>query len=215
MHLKRQESPKSWPIKRKGTKYLVRPLINLEEGMPLLIVLRDVLNLVQNRKEAKKAIHEKNILVNSKNPNSEKMPLTMFDILHIIPSKKYYKVVLTEKGRFAFDEVKDNESNNKIAKIIDKTILKGKKIQLNLSDGRNFLSDISCNVNDSVIIDFKQRKITKCLPLKEKAKAVIFSGKHAGEVGTIIKIDNVKKMSEIHTKESNINVLTKQLMIIE
>src|SRR3989344_6483264 len=215
MHLKRQESPKSWPIKRKGTKYLVRPLINLEEGMPLLIVLRDVLNLVQNRKEAKKAIHEKNILVNSKNPNSEKMPLTMFDILHIIPSKKYYKVVLTEKGRFAFDEVKDNESNNKIAKIIDKTILKGKKIQLNLSDGRNFLSDISCNVNDSVIIDFKKRKITKCLPLKEKAKAVIFSGKHAGEVGTIIKIDKVKKMSEIHTKESNINVLTKQLMIIE
>ncbi|MBI2045023.1 hypothetical protein HYT23_03120 [Candidatus Pacearchaeota archaeon] len=215
MHLKRQETPKSWPIKRKGTKYLVRPLVNLERGMPLLIVLRDVLGIVQNSRELKKALHERKIMVNGRRPKNEKTPLTMFDIIHILPSKKYYKVVLRNNGKFAFEEIKEGEGNSKIAKIINKRMLAGKKTQINLSDGRNFLSDIPCNVNDSAIIDFKERKITKCLPLKEKMKAIIFSGKHSGEVGAINKINNDKKMVELQTKASGINVLIKQLMIIE
>ena len=32
MHLKRQQSPKSWPIERKGTTYLVRPKYSINRG---------------------------------------------------------------------------------------------------------------------------------------------------------------------------------------
>ena len=56
MHLKRQEVPKSWPVYRKGTKYVVKPGSALETGVPLLLVLRDMLHIAQNRKEAKRAI---------------------------------------------------------------------------------------------------------------------------------------------------------------
>jgi len=42
MHLKRQKIPKNWPVKRKGTKYVVRPNFGTDNSIPLLIVLRDI-----------------------------------------------------------------------------------------------------------------------------------------------------------------------------
>ena len=63
MYLKRQKVPKNWSIHRKGTKYVVRPRANFEKGVPLLIVLRDMMKVVQNRKEAKKALFSKKMFV--------------------------------------------------------------------------------------------------------------------------------------------------------
>ena len=220
MHLKRQKVPKNWPIYRKGTKYVVRGNCSLEKGVPLLIILRDMLNIVQNRKEAKKAIHEKYILLNNKITKDEKNSALLFDTLTIIPSKKYYRIGFSNNGKFEVKEIKENETNYKIAKVVDKKILRGKKIQLNLSDGRNFLSDIKCKINDSVLINFKDKKIDKCLPFKEKAKVIIFSGKHSGKIGIINKIKTERKMAELSIKKDSkekevIDVLIKQLMIIE
>ena len=132
-HLKRQAIPKNWPIKRKGTTFVVKPIS--KEGIPLLIILRDILKVAQNRKEVKKAIREKLLLVNNKPIKDEKMGLSLFDNLSFINSKKYYMVDLSEKGKFNLKEIKESTINTKIAKVIGKKILKGKKIQLNLSDG--------------------------------------------------------------------------------
>ena len=47
--------PKIWPLKRKGNKYVVRPN-NLENSVPLIIIMRDILELVQNKKELQKVL---------------------------------------------------------------------------------------------------------------------------------------------------------------
>ena len=216
MHLKRQEVPKSWPVYRKGTKYVVRPDSNLEAGMPLLVILRDVLKIVQNRKEARRVIFLKQILVNNKIPKDEKSPVLLFDTISLIPAKKNYRLDLSEKGKFKLREINENEINRKPAKIVNKKILKGKRIQLNLQDGRNFLSDIKCGVNDSVLVNFKEKKIEKCLPLKEASKAVVFAGKHSGKRGSIKTLDMEKKIVELETDEKEkINVLLRQIIVIE
>jgi ribosomal protein S4E len=44
-HLTRQEVPREWPIPRKGSVYVVRPDKEIEKGIPILILLRDVLKL--------------------------------------------------------------------------------------------------------------------------------------------------------------------------
>ncbi len=214
-HLKRQKVPKNWPVARKGTAYVIKPYSNLEKGVPLLIVLREMLNIAQNRKEVKKAIHEKNILINNKPASDEKNSLQLFDKLTLVPSKKCYKVNLAENGKFVMEEIKENETNQKIAKIIDKKTLKGKKTQINLSDGRNFISDVKCNVGDSASINFKDKKIEKCLSLKENAKVIVFAGKHSGKRGTILKLKDERKMSSLEAKGEKINVLIKQIMVIE
>ena len=116
---------------------------------------------------------------------------------------------------------------NKISKIINKKTLKGKKTQLNLSDGRNFLSEIKCKVNDSVLVNLKDRKIENCLELKENSKAIVFEGKHAGKKGVIKKIKEEKKIAELEidtpkgipqghdASKKLINVLIKQFMVVE
>lgn len=215
MHLKRQKVPKNWPIERKGTAYIVRPNANLSNGIPILVALRDMLKLAQTRKEVKKAIHVKNLLLNGSPVKDEKNSISLFDTLTIVPSNESYKLSLSEKGKFQIEKINAGEETHKIAKIINKKILKGKKIQLNLSDGRNFLSDIKCNVNDSVLIDLKKKKIEKCLPLKEKGEVLVFAGKHAGKKANIDKINQVKKMAELTFEDKKINVLIKQLIIIK
>ncbi len=210
-HLKRQQVPKSWPIPRKGTKLVVKPRFNLREGIPLLIFIRDMLKIAQNRKEVKKALNEKKILINGKNAKDKKQGILLLDVITIVPAKKAYKLILNEKGKFDYEETK--EKNSKISKIIGKKMLKGKKLQINLMDGRNYLSDIKCKINDSVVIDFKENKIIKKIELKEKAKVLIFAGKHAGKKGIVIKIEG--KTAEIETKKEKINVLIKHLMAIE
>lgn len=112
-------------------------------------------------------------------------------------------------------EIKENEASSKIAKIIGKKILKGKKVQLNLSDGRNFLSDAKCRTNDSVLINFKKKKIEKCLFLRENSNVFVFAGKHSGTAGKIEKINEEKKMASIEKGNEKINVLIKQFMVIE
>jgi small subunit ribosomal protein S4e len=214
-HLKRQKIPKNWPIPRKGTTYIVRPNFGLRLGVPLLIVLRDMLKIAKNRKEVKKAIHEKKILINGKIIRDEKEGIQLFDKIGLMPLKKYYKMNLSDKGKFTLNEIKEEDANQKIAKIINKKILKGKKVQLNLSDGRNFLSDIKCKVNDSVSIDLKNKKIKKCLPLEKNAKIVVIAGKHAGKRGNLIELKPERKMAELKINNKKMNILIKHIIVTE
>ncbi len=94
-HLKRQAIPKKWPIPRKGTKYLVKSASHERQGIPLLIVIRDILKIAKTRKEVKKALHAKSILVNGRVSKDDKHGLTLFDKISIIPAKKNYEVILT------------------------------------------------------------------------------------------------------------------------
>ncbi|NCN86390.1 30S ribosomal protein S4e [archaeon] len=211
-HQKRNSAPKTWPIPRKGTTFVIKKNGN---GVPILVVLRDMMKLAQTRKEVKLAIHEKNLVIGTKLVNDEKKSLELFDTLTIIPEKKSYRLVLNEKGKYAIDEITDKEAKFKVSKIIGKKSMKGKKTQLNLYDGRNYLSTVDCKVNDSVLIDLEKNEISKVLPLKEKANALIIGGKHAGSKGVITSMLEDKQMVELATKDQSFKVLIKQLMVTE
>ncbi len=212
-YLKRQKVPKSWPIGRKGTTYVVKPNFNVEKGIPILIILRDILKVAANRREAKRIIHAKQVLLNNKPIIDDKHNVLLLDCVSIVPANKFYRMNLSDKGKFNLEEVKAEEAGRKISKVINKKTLKGKKTQLNLSDGRNFLSDLKCEVNDSVLINLLEKKLEKCIPLKEKAKVLVFEGKHAGEKGVIDKLKD--KTAEIKMEDGTIDILIKQLMVVE
>jgi len=210
-HLKRQVAPKNWPIPRKGTTFIVK---NNSKGIPILVVLRDMMKIAQNRKEVKKAIHKRDLVVLGKPINDEKKSMELYDVLTIVPTKKNYRLVLSEKGKFAIEEIDEKESKEKIAKVIGKKTLKGKKNQINLSDGRNYIAQVKCKVGDSVLVDIEKKKISKVLPIKEKSEVLVTWGKHAGTKGTIAKIDEKQQMVEIHSKEKKFRALIKQIMVL-
>lgn len=215
LHMKRQMMPTSWPIERKGKTWVVKPISNIKKGIPILIILRDILKIAQNRKEVKRALHLKKIILNNKLVKDEKMNAVLFDVISIIPLKKYYKINFTEKGKFSLEEINEEESYFKISKVINKKVLRGKKIQLNLSDGRNILSDIKCKVNDSIIFNLKEKKIEKCLELKENSNAIILEGKHKGKKGKIVYVDLKNKKVTLNIKDDKKEITIKQLMVIK
>ena len=204
MHLKRNKALRSWPIKRKGTKFLVVPSHNQKNSIPLLIILREMMDLVKTRREAKKIIFEKKVKVNGKIVGDEKLALSLLDILTV--GEKNYRIILKNK-KFALEETKEKD---KIAKIIGKKVLGKDEIQINLSDGRNFLSKEAMNVGDSVVIF--ESKFKKIIKMKEGAKALITKGKHLGEEGTIEKIDG--KKVEIKLSEGKINLDIGNVMVV-
>ena len=211
-HQKRQTAPKSWPIPRKGTKFVVK---TDSKGIPVLILLRDMLKIARTRKEVKRTISNKHVLVCGKVIKDDKKSLELFDVLTLVPVKKSYKLTLSEKGKYALEEIKSSEKDSKISKISNKKVLKGKRVQINLLDGKNYLSDLKCSVGDSVVIDLKNNKLEKCLPLKEKSNIFIIGGKHIGKQGTINSINKELRNAEVKIGTEKVNVLIKQLMVIE
>lgn len=211
-HLKRIAMPKSWPIQRTGTKYIAkaRPGRKTEFSIPILIVLRDMLKLADTKNEIRKIISMKEILVNGKTISDYKFPLGLFDVIAINSIGKSYKIIFSN-GKMNAEETK--EADKKVCKVIGKKILNSKKQQINLFDGGNVLSNEKIKVNDSVVLSLKDKKISRIIPLKEKANVYIMGGKHIGEKGMIEKIENNQAIVKIG--KHDVNIKLNNIFVIE
>ncbi len=217
MYLKRNKIPKFWPIPRKGTKYLALANHNQKESIPLLIVLRDILKLVRNKKELKKVLNEGQIKVNQKKIQETNFPLCLFDIIHILTTKKNYQINLSENKKIYLKEISDKEAEAKIFKVENKKILLKNQIQLNLMGGKNIISTKKILIGESIVLELKNNKIIEIIPFKEGEKVLVIKGKHQGYSGKINKIKNLgnKKIAEIIFNKTIINVWNKNLIMIK
>ena len=205
MHAKRQTINKSWPIPRKGTKYIAVPR-DKKNGVPLIVVLRDILKAAKTRKEVKSILNQGLVSINEKIRKEENFPVLPFDIIGV--GDKTYELVFSDKGKLQLRETKRKEM---ILKIVGKKILRLKKIQLNLLYGKNIISEEKVNVGDSVVI--KDNKIVKVLHLEKGREVTIFAGKYKGREG---KIENIKeKITTLSCKNEKINVPAESVMVIK
>lgn len=208
--------PKTWPISRKGTKYIAVTRHAKNRGISLLAILRDVLKLVKTRKEVKHFILNGEVKVNNKIRKDELFPVQVFDVVSLEKIKKNYRLNIVNK-KFKLEEVSGKDSGKKIVKISGKKNLDKGVVQMNLEDGQNFITKTSFNVGDSVLLNTTENKIEKVLPLKEKAKVEIISGKHAGEKGTLRSIETLAKSNSYHIKlkDKEVGLPLKTLLVIE
>ena len=210
MHAVRETISKIWPMPKKGTKYVVVPSHNKKFGIPVLIILRDILKFVKTRKELKKILIEKKVFVNNKAIKEDNRALLLFDTLKLKELDKFYRIAFNENGKAVMKEISDKECAVKICKVINKKMLKGKKVQLNFNDGTNILSHEKVNVGDCVLMNLENRKIEKVIPIKEKSFVLIIKGKYIGKEGEIVKIEG----NEVTVKSGNAEIKTKMEEII-
>lgn len=192
-HLKRLAAPKSWTISKKEYKYIKRPFPGAHSfmlGMTLNVFIRDVLGYAQNTKEVKTIINEKGILINQKPAKDVKNMVGFMDTVSFPKLKKNYRILLNNKGKLLPIEIKDGEAKIKIAKIINKTILKGNKVQVNLSDGRNVIVEKdSYSTGDSAVIELPENNIKEAIKLEKGSSIILIGGKHIGDIGVINELD--------------------------
>ena len=215
MHLKRTEAEKFWSVPRKGTKYIAVPSHNKKNSIPLIVMMRDVLRLVNNKKELKKILNEKQIKINNKIIHDVNYPIGLFDIISFL--NKNYRAVLDENKKISLEEISKNDASTKLIKIIGKKVLKNGKIQLNLIDGRNIIQKEKVNIGDSMVFNFSNNKIDKIIKMEKGKTAYVIRGKHVGASG---KIEDIierggKKLAKINTKNKKINVWVKNIIVME
>ncbi|WP_158056036.1 30S ribosomal protein S4e [Halorussus halophilus] len=191
-HQKRLSVPKSWPVARKTETFTVKADAGPhgEDGVPLLIVLRDVLGYVQSKKEARYALDEGNVLVNGVEGVSESRPIGMFDILAFTEREEYYRVFPDEGGRLALTPVDADAAGSKLAKIENKTLVEGGQTQLNLHDGQNLVIEDGSeyDTKDSIVVSNDDDEIVAHFPYEEGSLVTAVRGSHAGDIGEVTDI---------------------------
>jgi small subunit ribosomal protein S4e len=207
MHLTRSETPRSWPVARKGTKYMAVPSHGKSDGITMISLLRDVMKIAKDRKEVKRILHEGKASVNGKLVRDEKFALVLFDVLDL--DGKKYKIVLEHK-KFKLEETKDKE---KIVKVTGKKILSKDSIQVNFNDGRNIMTQEKISMGDSAALSF-DGKIVRKIELKDGAKVIVIGGSHIGEEGKVDKLDEKTKKAIVIINKEKVNLDLERLMAI-
>jgi small subunit ribosomal protein S4e len=191
-HQKRVAAPTSWPITRKTHHWVVGANAgphSKETGIPLLVIVRDLLKLANNAKEARRIINEENIFVDGRARNDYKYIVGLFDIVSIPSTNEYYRVLLDVQNRFKL--YKEDSNALKLCRINNKTIVKKGAVQLNLHDGSNIISSNDYKTFDTILLG-QDRKIVKHIAYKPGNLAMIVGGEHSGEIGKIKQIRKVR-----------------------
>lgn len=195
MHQKRMSMPTSWKVPKKTNKWITATSPgphNKEKSIPLVVVVRDLLKVVNNAKEAKRVLSEGKVLVDGKVRKSLKFPVGLFDVVSIPEESQYYRVLQDSKGRFYLNPIDEARASWKLCRIMNKTILKGGLVQLNLNDGTNILGTNDYSTKDTLKISVPDKNIIERYAYKVGNLAMIIGGRHSGDVGQIKEITTIR-----------------------
>ncbi len=191
-HQKRLSVPESWPVERKTDTFTVKAGAGPhgEDGVPLLIILRDVLGYVDSRKEARYALNQDNVVINGTAINDEERPVGMFDIVAFDQREEFYRVFPDEGGRLALTPIDADSAASKLGKIVNKQQITGGQTQLTLHDGQTLLVEEGSEYNggDSIVVGNDDGEIVAHFEYEEGALVTAVDGTHAGQIGTIDEI---------------------------
>ena len=191
-HLKRLAAPASWNIKRKSTKFIARPFPSghtMNMCISLNLLLNEMAGYAKTTKEVK-AIMQNDISVNGRKRTDHRSPVGFLDVVELKKLNEALRIILDKNGGLAYTKIPEKEQAIKVCKIIGKTMMPGKKLQLNLNDGQNFiLTNEKYKVGDSVVVDFKKNIIIEHLPFDKNMTVFLTEGRQKGSIGKIVNVD--------------------------
>lgn len=188
-HIKRMAAPNSWAIPRKTSYWVTKPSPGphgTRESMPLLAVVRDMLKLCDNAREARFIIGSRGVSVDGKVVTNYKYPVGLMDVVTILKTKQNYRMLVDYKAQLKLVTIDDSEKGWKLARIDGKKVIKKGKVQLNLHDGRcMILAKDQYKTGDVLKIDVPSQKLVKNFKLEKGSMALLIGGSHPGSLQTI------------------------------
>ncbi len=205
-HLKRLAIPNTWPIPRKLTKYITRPMAgnSLEFSLPLSVVFRDVLKIANTAKEVKYLLLNNLIFVNGIQRKDIKQTIGLLDVLQMKSSAgtdEAYRMLLDEKGKFIFVPIKETEVRIRPNKVVGKSLLKGGKVQLNFMNGYNIIVEKDeFKVGDVVVLELPEKKVKEIFSLDKGMVVYLLGGSYVGKFGKVVEFDNKNIIVKVGTE---------------
>jgi len=188
-HIKRMAAPSSWAIPRKTSYWVTKPRPGphgTSESMPLLAVVRDMLKLCDNSREARFIIGGRGVIVDGKIVTDYKYPVGLMDVVTLVKTKQNFRMLVDYKNKLQLVAIDEAEKDWKLARIDNKTSAKKGKVQLNLHDGRCImLSKDQYKTGDVLKIELPSQKVMKAYKLEKGNLALLVGGSHPGTIQTI------------------------------
>src|SRR5512137_657676 len=176
-HIKRMAAPNSWAIPRKTSYWVTKPRPGphgTTESMPLLGVVRDMLKLCDNSREARFIIGSRGIAVDGTIVTDYKFPVGLMDVVSVLKTKQNFRMLVNYKAHFQLVPIEEAEKGWKLARVDNKTSVKKGKVQLNLHDGRCILLPKDQHKTGDVLkIELPSQKVLKTLRLEKGSLALV------------------------------------------
>ena len=187
--MKRITAPRSWPVPRKTNIWIAKPSPGphgIEESMPLVVVLRDILGVADTAKEVKRILRNRDVLVDGRVVSDYEFPVGLMDVVSMPKMNQHYRMLLDRNGKFRPVQVPEGKQSWKLCRIEGKTTVPGGKTQLNLHDGRNLLvPKDSYAVGDVIKLEVPSQKVLDTYKLAKGSTALITSGSNVGGLEVI------------------------------
>ncbi len=189
-HISRLAAPRTWPIARKGLKWITKPAPGthtLELSLPLNVILRDILCIANTNRDVKLLLNSKQVLVNNQTIRDTRFSVGIFDSVALPTISKYYRILVNNKGVLRIEEITKQDANILPLKIRDKTLITGGKTQINFTNGWNLLLNGSkYKTGDVILFDLDKRKPGEHLQLDRGSIVYFFAGTHSGKTAKLV-----------------------------
>ena len=202
-HLKRLAAPATWSVERRSTKFIARPKPSghaMHLCIPLNVFMKEIAGYAKTSAEVKTILQKKHVLVNGRRRLDHRSAAGFLDVVEVGSPEETVRIILDGKGKINYIKVPAKEAALKVCKVVGKTMLAGKKIQLNLNDGQNFRIEAKdpYKVWDSVVVDVKQNKIVEHLPFHKNATVFLIGGKQMGHTAKVLDMDAENVVIKLH-----------------
>lgn len=188
-HLKRLAAPKAVKIHRKEKTWTIKSSPGphpLEKSVPLGLIVRDYLGLCDTYKEVKRVIANGEVLVDGIKRKNHKFPCGLMDIVSIPKLKNNFRILFDQNGKLTLVSISEKDAGWKLCRIENKTVVKGKNIQLNLHDGKNkIVKKDEYKTGDVLKISLVDNKISDVFKFDKGNVSMIIGGSHIGQIASI------------------------------
>ena len=163
--------------------------------MPLGVILRDVLGLAHSRREAKRMVATRKVLVDGRIETDSGRGVGLMDVLTV--GEDHYRCVLDENGKLRYRSITAKDSSSKLCRVMGKTTIRGGKTQVHLHDGRNITVDDAKKYNsgDTLVISLPDQEVSGHHAFSEGVLAYLTGGSHIGSTAKVVSKD-VKRSSK-------------------
>nr|MDO8098026.1 30S ribosomal protein S4e [Candidatus Njordarchaeota archaeon] len=205
-HMKRLAVPTDWRIPKHRHSWAVRPRSGphpIDGSIPLLNLLRETLSPNYVAREAKRVLYEGKVLVDGVARRDHKFPVGLMDVITIPVIEKAFRVLPFPKRGLGLQPIQKNEAEFKLCCVVDKTLVKGGDLQLNLHDGRNIVIRkdkaneelSSIKTHDTLKIEVPTQKIIDIVRYEVGTLVLISGGKNVGLGGRVQEVNKPKGTS--------------------